>query len=155
MIDIIFTALFEAATTTTVSIDWGVIAASLAPIITIIVTWYLQRKTTRAEADKVAQAAKDTAASLAKSHEQDKQEAIAHREQDTTAILSGQQDIAAAVNTQLMLLANARIKSLQEKIVAAGGPPNGVPPTTLENASDIIDTLEKRLDRLTAAAETK
>lgn len=128
--------------TTNTTIDWGMIATATAPVVTIIVTWYLQRKTT-----------KETAAELAQAHEVDKQEAVKKRSEDTEAILSGQHELADAINTQLIILANARIKTLKERIKAAGGVTNGDPATTIENASDQIDKYENQLDALLDAKD--
>lgn len=135
MLGIFFEVLQQS--TTNVTIDWGLIATALAPVATIIITWLLQRRTT-----------KDSAAALAEAHEKDKQEAIQRQEQGKKEVLAGQHEIADAVNTQLMLLANARIKTLKEKIVSAGGKTNGDPPLTLENASDQINKLESQLETL-------
>lgn len=133
----IFFEVLQQATTTNVSFDWGVIITALAPVSAIIITWLLQRKTT-----------KDAAAELAKAHEQDKLAAIARQEQGKNELLAGQHEIVDAVNAQLMVLINARIKSLKEKIVAAGGKTNGDPPLTLENAPDQINKLETQLETL-------
>jgi cobalamin biosynthesis protein CobD/CbiB len=46
--------LHFASITTTMSFDWGAIFTALAPTVTIIVTWYLQRKATHDAAAKVA-----------------------------------------------------------------------------------------------------
>lgn len=140
MLTVLF-ELIQQQHTTTVSIDWGTIATAAFPTIAIIVAWYLQRKTT-----------KDAATALAVTHEMDKQAAIARQEQAKEAVLAGQDSIKDAVNTQLMILVNARVKTLKDKIVAAGGTVNGAM-ATLENASDLINDLENQLERLTAKKE--
>lgn len=129
--------VLQQSSTTSVSFDWGVIITALAPVSAIIITWLLQRRTTHDEATKLAEA-----------HEKDKQEAIARQEQSKQEVLSGQESIKTAVNEQLMQLVDARIKSLKEKIRAAGGKTNGTPPVDIMSASDYIDELERQLDKL-------
>lgn len=53
-----------ASISTTMSFDWGTIFTALAPTITIIVTWYLQRRATHNAAEKVAATTVQTASEI-------------------------------------------------------------------------------------------
>jgi hypothetical protein len=66
-----FTLFLASGITTTMTFDWGAIATAMAPVITIIVTWYLQRRSTRNEANRVAAITIATASKVAEIHKDD------------------------------------------------------------------------------------
>lgn len=135
-------------TTTAITIDWGMIAASGFPVVTIIVTWFLQRRTAKNEAQKVSDTALAAAAELQHNHDRDKAEAIERREREIQELIDGQADIKNTINEQLLSLAQMRIQDLQAQIRMAGGTTNGSPPTDVITASNLIHGLENELERL-------
>lgn len=59
--------LMIASVSTTMTFDWAAIVTALAPVVTIIVTWYLQRRSTQHEANKVSAVTIATASKVAES----------------------------------------------------------------------------------------